>query len=173
MEAFSALLAICAGNSPDPGEFPHKGQWRGALMFSLICVWINGWVNNHEAGDLWRHLAHYDVTLMTCPVVRNPSAPWCNLRALFIYGTGNSSVSIKAYLHFPRHLPQEGSLTGYKSHLNEHQHINWFNLIKGNQCLMYCFFWRAATQWPSQHETWDLHNIHIIMIKCVDYIYPE
>ena len=20
---------------------PHKGQWHGALMFSLICVWIN------------------------------------------------------------------------------------------------------------------------------------
>ena len=31
---------------------PHKGQWRGALMFSLICAWINGWVNNCEAGDL-------------------------------------------------------------------------------------------------------------------------
>ena len=23
-----------------------KGQWRRALMFPLICVWINGWVNN-------------------------------------------------------------------------------------------------------------------------------
>ena len=38
---------------------PHKGQWRGTLMFCLICVWINGWVNNREAGDLrcplWRH----------------------------------------------------------------------------------------------------------------------
>ena len=22
---------------------PHKGQWRGALMFSLICAWINGY----------------------------------------------------------------------------------------------------------------------------------
>ena len=42
----------------------HKGQWRGALMFSLICVWINGWVNNREAGDLRRHLAHYDVSVM-------------------------------------------------------------------------------------------------------------
>ena len=30
----------------------HKGQWRGALMFSLICTWINGWINNREAGDL-------------------------------------------------------------------------------------------------------------------------
>ena len=61
---FSALLAICAGNSPVPGEFPHKGQWRGALMFSLICVWINGWVNNREAGDLRRYRAHYDVNVM-------------------------------------------------------------------------------------------------------------
>ena len=48
METFSALLAICAGNSP------HKGQWRGALMFSFICNWINGWANNREVGDLRR-----------------------------------------------------------------------------------------------------------------------
>ena len=43
---------------------PHKGQWRGALMFSLICAWINDWVNNHEAGDLRRLSAHYDVIVM-------------------------------------------------------------------------------------------------------------
>ena len=42
----------------------HKGQWRGALMFSLICVWINDWVNNREAGDLRRHRGHYDVNVM-------------------------------------------------------------------------------------------------------------
>ena len=45
-------------------NFLHKGQWRGALMFSLICVWINGWVNNRDAGDLRRYRAHYDVTVM-------------------------------------------------------------------------------------------------------------
>ena len=43
---------------------PHKGQWRGALMFFFICVWINGWVNNREAGDLRRYRAHYDVIVM-------------------------------------------------------------------------------------------------------------
>ena len=64
METFSELLAICAGNSPAPANSPHIGQWRGALMFSLICVWINGWVNNREAGDLRRYRAHYDVTVM-------------------------------------------------------------------------------------------------------------
>ena len=50
---------------------PHKGQWRGALMFSLIWAWINGWVNNREAGDLRRHRAHYDVLVMSCQNV-----PW-------------------------------------------------------------------------------------------------
>ena len=64
METFSALLAICAGNSPVPVKSPHKGQWRGALMFSLISSWINSWVKNREAGDLRRNRAHYDVIVM-------------------------------------------------------------------------------------------------------------
>ena len=42
-----------------------KGQWRGALMFSLICAWLNGWVNTRGAGELRRHRAHYDVTVMS------------------------------------------------------------------------------------------------------------
>ena len=25
-------------------NIPNKGQWRGALLFSLICAWINGWL---------------------------------------------------------------------------------------------------------------------------------
>ena len=52
------------GNSPVPVNSPHKGQWRGALMFSLICVWINGWVNSREAGDLRHHRGHYDVNVI-------------------------------------------------------------------------------------------------------------
>ena len=47
-----------------PVNSPHKGQWRGTLMFSLICAWINDWVNNREASDLRRHRAHYDITAM-------------------------------------------------------------------------------------------------------------
>ena len=48
-----------------PVNFPHKGQWRGALMFSLIYPWINDWVNNREAGDLRRQHGHYDVIVMS------------------------------------------------------------------------------------------------------------
>ena len=47
-----------------PVNSPHKGQWREALMFSLICARINGWVNYDEAGDLRRPRARYDVTVM-------------------------------------------------------------------------------------------------------------
>ena len=47
-----------------PVNSPHKGQWRGALRFSLICTRINGWLNNREVGYLRRHRAHYDVIVM-------------------------------------------------------------------------------------------------------------
>ena len=64
METFSALLAICAGNSPVTGEFPAQRPVTWSFMFSFICDWINGWVNNREAGDLRRNCAHYDVNVM-------------------------------------------------------------------------------------------------------------
>ena len=64
METFSALLALCAGNSPVPVNSLHEGQWRGGLIFFFICAWINSWVNNREAGDLRRSRAHYDVNVM-------------------------------------------------------------------------------------------------------------
>ena len=82
METFSGLLAIhddvikwkhFPRNWPfvrkihrSPVNFPHKGQWRGALMFSLINAWINDWANNREAGDLRRYPVHYDVIVMWC-----------------------------------------------------------------------------------------------------------
>ena len=64
METFSLLLAICAGNLLVTSAFPHKCQWRRALMFSLISAWTNGWLNNQGAGDLRHHHAYYDITVM-------------------------------------------------------------------------------------------------------------
>ena len=52
------------GEFPVTGEFPSQRPVTRGLMFSLICAWINGWVNNREAGDLRRHRAHYDITVM-------------------------------------------------------------------------------------------------------------
>ena len=64
METFSALLAICAGNSPVHGEFPAQRPVTRSFDVPLICARIYGWVNNHEAGDLRRHHSHYDVIVM-------------------------------------------------------------------------------------------------------------
>ena len=52
------------GIHQSPVNSPRKGQWREALVFSLIYVWINGWVKNREAGDFRCYRAHYDVTVM-------------------------------------------------------------------------------------------------------------
>ena len=64
METCSALLALCAGIHWSLVNSPHKGQWRGALMFSLICAWINGCVNNREVDYLGRHRVHYGGIVM-------------------------------------------------------------------------------------------------------------
>ena len=61
---FLRYWAFVRGIHRSPVNSPHKGQWRGTLMFSLICVWINVWVNNREAGDLRLYHAHYDVIVM-------------------------------------------------------------------------------------------------------------
>ena len=45
-------------------NFQHKGQWRGALTFSLISTCTKSWANNGDAGNLRRHRAHCDVIVM-------------------------------------------------------------------------------------------------------------
>ena len=63
---FPCYWPFVRGIHRSPVNSLHKGQWRGALMFSLICVWINGSVNNGEVGDLRGYCTHYDVTVMHC-----------------------------------------------------------------------------------------------------------
>ena len=61
---FSRYWPFVRGIYRSPVNSPHKGQWRGALMFSLSVACINGRVNNREAGNLRRHRTHYDVIVM-------------------------------------------------------------------------------------------------------------
>ena len=101
METFSALLALCAGNSPVTGGFSSQRAIDAELWGFLWSVpWKSGWVNNREAGDLSRHRAHYDVIEMkyTCPKPHNSplrnrnvhiSVPvWC----IVGYGTGYCGI---------------------------------------------------------------------------------
>ena len=64
METFPRYWPFVRGIHRPSVNSPHKGQWRGALMFPFICVWNNSWVNNEDAGDLRRHCAHYGVYVM-------------------------------------------------------------------------------------------------------------
>ena len=61
---FPRYWPFMRGIHRSPVNSTHKGQWRGALVFSLICPWINDWVNNREAGDLRRYSGYYDVSVM-------------------------------------------------------------------------------------------------------------
>ena len=79
MKTFSASLVFCEGNPALTGGFPHKGQWRGASMFSLICAWRNGLANNRDSGNLRRYHAHYDVKVMHSPCVVTHSTKQCSI----------------------------------------------------------------------------------------------
>ena len=63
---FPSYWPFVWGIHRSPVNSLHKGQWRRPLMFSLVCAWINGWINNGEAGDLRHHRAHSDVTVIVC-----------------------------------------------------------------------------------------------------------
>ena len=65
-ETISTLLDLREGNPPVTAGFPHKGPLRGALPFSVISAWTNGWANNRDAGDLGCHCTHYDAIVMSC-----------------------------------------------------------------------------------------------------------
>ena len=82
---FPRYWPFVRGIHRSPVNSPHKGQWLGALMFSLICAWTNDWVNNRDAGDLRLHRAHYVATVVSS-----------EKSALEISG-----VNCKCYWHLP------------------------------------------------------------------------
>ena len=87
MEIVSALLAICAGNSPVTGEFrSQRPVTRSLDVFLDLCL-NNCRVHNRDAGDLRRHRAHYDVTVM-----ETDSCHTVNCQEVTI-GSGNDPIT--------------------------------------------------------------------------------
>ena len=90
-----------------PVNSPHKGQWRGALMFSFICAWMTSWINNREPGDLRRHHAQHDVIVMTTDNIgNNNKVKWiiqlcqCVFIVLTKYGIHhNRDITVKSMVH--------------------------------------------------------------------------
>ena len=81
---FPRYWPFVRGIHRSPMTSPHKGQWRGALIFSLICVWINGWVNIGEAGDLRCYRDHYNVTVMHRPAPIYPRFAIFTFKCMFL-----------------------------------------------------------------------------------------
>ena len=119
-----------------PENSPHKGQWRGSLMISLIFAWLNCWVNKHEAGDLRRHRAHYDVIVMhssgAVSISRVVSTREVINMILWEHEMKSNSFSLIGFEHTPSY--RTGSLQDKnicifpfrQTYLNSHNHTMWY-----------------------------------------------
>ena len=114
MKTFSALLALCAGNSPVPGEFPAQRPVTRSFDVSLICARINGWVNNGEAGDLRRHRVHYDV------IVMHHGNPKHEYNQKKYYGPNKTTLTVCTFYGMYFVLVDLLCLGGYITHLYNH-----------------------------------------------------
>ena len=109
MATFSALLALCAGNSAITGELPSQRPVARSFDIFFICAWINGWANNREAGDLRRHRAHYDVIVMMQRMrAQNERWPSSVLKKVSVIELSmKTSVSLnEGPSYFPRRVPR-------------------------------------------------------------------
>ena len=61
---FPRYWPFVRGIHRSPVNSPHKKASDAEPFWFFICAWINGWVNDGDAGDVRRHRAHYDVTVM-------------------------------------------------------------------------------------------------------------
>ena len=117
METFSALLALSSGNSSVTGEFPSQRPVTRSFDGYFDLSWINGWVNNREAGDLRRHRAHDDVIVMGICEITNvvawyPQTSLCHpdvLALTKLHATNNrhAEATVKSYSVVPiilRHI---------------------------------------------------------------------
>ena len=111
METLSALLVLCDGNPPVTSWFPsHKGQWRGAWIFSSICAWTNVFAKNQDPADLRRHRTHYDVRVMILTKL-NATRGW----RLFTARKSKSSKATKRMVFNACHVAVAAWLWEYQS----------------------------------------------------------
>ena len=131
---FPRYWLFVRGIHRSPVNSLHKGQWRGALMFSLICVRISDWVNNRQAGDLRRHPDNYDVIVIVTAL-----------------SLSNALQAIN--------LTSTGSLLTVTKRLSQWNPIN-FSAFKGQTILLQgCFLIFLASN-PKHFERNALFRLH-------------
>ena len=153
MEKFSALLALCAGNSPVTDEFPAQKSVTQSFDFFLNCAWINGWANNREAGDLRRHRAHYDVTikyLICWPIFSLLSSPRGYIS--FILTILHPHDDVIKWNHYPRYWPFVRGI--HRSPVNSPHKDQW------RGALMFSLICACIDRWVNNREVGDLWRYH-------------
>ena len=153
------------------------------LMFSLICSWINAWVNNREAGDLRRHLDHYDVIVMAKKWAMMKSLTWqmvpwllvspgCQISliiALLPFGVDFNilrSFSVEEWCviqicsHVSVMTSPNGNIFGVTGPLwRESTGHRWIPLTKVSDAELWCFFICARTNgWANNRDAGDLRH---------------
>ena len=148
---FPRYWPFVLGIHRSPVNSPHKDQWRGALMLSLICVWINGWVNNREAGDLRRYRTHYDVTVMLLVIVAAIAGITQIRRSVFLdfegfwyYYEYQTMLIFENHFQIKGHnlLCLEGSVPSWKLDLERSCTFYYFSTKKSPEIYAY---WITAT----------------------------
>ena len=136
---FPRYWPFVRGIHRSPVNSPHKGQWRGALMFSLICVWTNGWVNNRDAGDLKRHRANCDVTVIIAAVIRGGGGGWWRcmwkLAAGYKNVTGQDDICIYIYIYTYVYMPLIHNISQSSLSVMTHRKFYQLGKIRNNAAL--------------------------------------
>ena len=129
-------------------------------MFSLICAWINAWVNNRDAGDLTRNRAHYDVTVMITCIYEFILMCWRNSEMTVVH--------IKFELSIIQYLPYARASKWYNPSSSKIQYNAWYIL----------FLYNAAHNSPItiSASTIYLHYLHelfrgFVSPHCLNYTF--
>ena len=139
MDTFSASLAIC---KRPPVDSPHNDQWRGVLMFSLICAWTNRWANNRDAGDFRCHRVHYDVTVTDytfSPLLFNWH--WDS----HIFGVNGPVLVKQSRERWIMMTSSNGNVFRVTGHLcGESTGPRWIPRTRASDAELWCFLWSAS-----------------------------
>ena len=158
-----------AKNSPVTVNSTHKGQWRGALVFSLIWARINSWGNNGDAGDLRRNRAHYDVIVM----VKYKAFTWHHAWSLLCWEQTNTSVlnsspntilddEVIKRKQFPHYWPFVRGV--HRSPMNSPQKGKW------RGALMFSLICAWINGWVNNREAGDFETLSRPLWRhCNDY----
>ena len=129
----SASLALCEGNPLAIGGFPPQKPVTRSLMFSLICTWTNGWVNNRNAGDLRRHRDHYNVAIMYYCKDHYPVLIWCSKSGTFPLFMQNPRYFVQ-FNAFSHEMTLNSCYFIFKQQTTK-QHLSHFNMKWNNEII--------------------------------------